>query len=52
MLDLPGASHQQTRADEQGERERDLYADEQLGRIAREMGFADQLSAVIDRLGR
>ena len=30
----------------------DLYADEQLGRIAREMGFADQLSAVIDRLGR
>ena len=29
-----------------------LYADEQLGRIAREMGFADQLSAVIDRLGR
>src|ERR1700755_2007278 len=32
--------------------ETDLYADEQLGRIAREMGFADQLSAVIDRLGR
>ena len=32
--------------------ESDLYADEQLGRIAREMGFADQLSAVIDRLGR
>ncbi len=30
----------------------DLYADEQLGRIAREMGFADQLSAVIDRIGR
>ena len=30
----------------------DLYADEQLGRIAREMGFADELSAVIDRLGR
>jgi putative tRNA adenosine deaminase-associated protein len=32
--------------------ETDLYADEQLGRIAQEMGFADQLSAVIDRLGR
>jgi putative tRNA adenosine deaminase-associated protein len=32
--------------------ETDLYADEQLGRIAREMGFAEQLSAVIDRLGR
>jgi putative tRNA adenosine deaminase-associated protein len=32
--------------------ESDLYADEQLGRIAREMGFADQLSAVIDRLGQ
>ena len=32
--------------------ETDLYADEQLGRIAREMGFADQLSAVIDNLGR
>jgi putative tRNA adenosine deaminase-associated protein len=32
--------------------ETDLYADEQLGRIAREMGFADQLSSVIDRLGR
>lgn len=30
----------------------DLYADEQLGRIAREMGFADQLSAVIERIGR
>ena len=29
-----------------------LYADEQLSRIAREMGFAEQLSAVIDRLGR
>ena len=29
-----------------------LYADEQLGRIAREMGFADELSAVLDRLGR
>jgi putative tRNA adenosine deaminase-associated protein len=32
--------------------ESDLYADEQLGRIAREMGFADELSAVIDRLNR
>lgn len=32
--------------------ETDLYADEQLGRIAREMGFAEQLSAVIDRIGR
>src|ERR1700720_1700612 len=32
--------------------ETDLYADEQLGRIAREMGFADELSSVIDRLGR
>ncbi len=32
--------------------ETDLYADEQLRRIAREMGFADQLSAVIDGLGR
>ena len=32
--------------------ESDRYADEQLGRIAREMGFADQLSSVIDRLGR
>src|SRR5258707_3460396 len=32
--------------------ETDLYADEQLGRIALEIGFADQLSAVIDRLGR
>ncbi|MGV0633667.1 tRNA adenosine deaminase-associated protein [Mycolicibacillus trivialis] len=30
----------------------DLYADEQLGRIAAEMGFADELSAVLDRLGR
>ena len=30
----------------------DLYADEQLVRIAREMGFADELSAVIARLGR
>lgn len=30
----------------------DLYPDEQLSRIAREMGFADQLSAVLDRLDR
>ena len=27
-------------------------SDEQIVRIAREMGFADELSAVIDRLGR
>jgi putative tRNA adenosine deaminase-associated protein len=32
--------------------ETDLYADEQLGSIAREMGFADELSAVLERLGR
>src|SRR5689334_23651232 len=32
--------------------ESDLYADEQLGRIAREMGFADELSAVLERLDR
>lgn len=32
--------------------ETDLYADEQLGRIAREMGFADELSKVLERLGR
>jgi putative tRNA adenosine deaminase-associated protein len=32
--------------------ETDLYADEQLGRIAREMGFAEELSAVLDRLNR
>lgn len=32
--------------------ETDLYADEQVGRIAREMGFADELSAVLDRLDR
>jgi putative tRNA adenosine deaminase-associated protein len=32
--------------------ESDLYADEQLGRIAREMGFADELSEVLERLGR
>ena len=30
----------------------DLYADEQIGRIAREMGFADELTAVLDRLDR
>jgi putative tRNA adenosine deaminase-associated protein len=32
--------------------EADLYADEQLGRIAREMGFADELSAVLERINR
>ncbi|EKF21331.1 hypothetical protein C731_4697 [Mycolicibacterium hassiacum DSM 44199] len=32
--------------------ETDLYADEQLGRIAREMGFADELAEVLERLGR
>ncbi len=32
--------------------ETDLYADEQVGRIAREMGFADELSAVLERLDR
>lgn len=32
--------------------ETDLYADEQLGRIAREMGFAEEYSAVLDRLDR
>ena len=32
--------------------ETDLYADEQIGRIAREMGFADELSAVLDKLNR
>lgn len=32
--------------------ETDLYADEQIGRIAREMGFAEELSAVLDRLNR
>ena len=31
---------------------RRLYADEQLGRIAQEMGFADEMSAVLDRLDR
>lgn len=30
----------------------DLYADEQLGRIAREMGFAEELSAVLEHLER
>jgi len=30
----------------------DLYADEQVGRIAREMGFADELAAVLDTLDR
>jgi putative tRNA adenosine deaminase-associated protein len=32
--------------------ETDLYADEQLGRIAREMGFESELSAVLDKLDR
>ena len=32
--------------------ETDLYADEQIGRIARVMGFAEELSAVLDRLER
>mgnify|MGYP003822882431 CR=1 FL=1 len=32
--------------------ETDLYPDEQLGRIAREMGFAEELSAVLDRMDR
>ncbi|MCT7661638.1 tRNA adenosine deaminase-associated protein [Mycobacterium deserti] len=32
--------------------ESDLYADEQLGRIAREMGFENELSAVLEKLGR
>ena len=32
--------------------ETDLYADEQIGRIALEMGFAEELSAVLDKLGR
>jgi putative tRNA adenosine deaminase-associated protein len=30
----------------------DDYADEQLARIAQEMGFADELSAVVDKLDR
>lgn len=32
--------------------ETDLYADEQLSRIAREMGFESELSAVLDKLDR
>jgi putative tRNA adenosine deaminase-associated protein len=32
--------------------ETDLYADEQLGRIAREMGFAEELAAVLEHLHR
>lgn len=32
--------------------ETELYADEQLGMIAARMGFADELSAVLERLGR
>lgn len=32
--------------------ENDLYPDEQLGMIAARMGFADELSAVLDRLDR
>ncbi|ALG86511.1 tRNA adenosine deaminase-associated protein [Gordonia phthalatica] len=30
----------------------DLYADEQLGMVAARLGFADELSAVLDKLGR
>lgn len=30
----------------------DLYADEQVSRIAQEMGFADELSAVLDKFDR
>ncbi|WP_043402749.1 tRNA adenosine deaminase-associated protein [Mycolicibacterium llatzerense] len=30
----------------------DEYADEQLSRIAQEMGFNDELTAVLDKLGR
>lgn len=30
----------------------ELYADEQLGRIAREMGFADEFAAVLDKFDR
>ena len=30
----------------------DEYADEQLSRIAQEMGFNDELVAVLDKLGR
>ena len=29
----------------------DLYADEQLGMVAARLGFADELSAVLDKLG-
>ena len=32
--------------------ESDLYPDEQLGMIAARMGFADELSAVLDKLDR
>lgn len=32
--------------------ETDLYADEQVDRIASEMGFAEELAAVVDRLDR
>jgi len=32
--------------------ETDLYADEQITSIAREMGFLDELSAVLDKLSR
>jgi len=32
--------------------ETDLYPDEQLGMIAQRMGFADELSAVLDKLDR
>ena len=30
----------------------DDYADEQLARIAQEMGFGDEMSAVLDKLDR
>lgn len=30
----------------------DLYADEQIGMIAARLGFADELSAALDKLGR
>ena len=30
----------------------ELYADEQITRIAAEMGFGDELAAVLDKLGR
>lgn len=30
----------------------ELYADEQITRIAGEMGFGDELAAVLDKLGR